>query len=185
MKVLVVHDYGTLSGGAEHVSVLLRDGLRRRGHDARMFASTARPLRIENVADYACYGTTSRGRKVLQAANPWAARRLRMVLREFGPDIVHLRMFLTQLSPLILRPLAGFRTLLHVSSYEMICPLLVKTLPDGSSCRRVVGMACYGEGCVSLMGIGFREAGPPCSSRKPVANPSPDNLVDSDRLVLI
>lgn len=152
MKVLVVHDYGTLSGGAEHVSVLLRDGLRRRGHDARMFASTACPLRIENVADYSCYGTVSRARKILQVANPWAARRLRIVLREFRPDIVHLRMFLTQLSPLILRPLAGFHTLLHVGSYETICPLLTKTLPDGSDCRRVAGMACYGEGCVSLMG---------------------------------
>jgi len=152
MKVLIVHDYGTLTGGAEQVAVLLRDGLRRRGHDARLFASTARPLEIENVADYTCYGTTAPARKILQVTNPWAARRLRAVLREFEPDIVHLRMFLTQLSPLILRPLAGFRTLLHVGSYEMICPLLLKTLPDGSSCRHRAGMVCYREGCVSLAG---------------------------------
>jgi len=152
MKVLIVHDYGTLSGGAEQVSALLRDGLRQRGYDARLFASTARPLGIENVADYTCFGTTSPARRFVQAANPWAARRLRSVLREFAPDVVHLRMFLTQLSPLILGPLAEVPTLMHVGSYEMICPLLTKTLPDGSSCRHHAGMACHRAGCVSLAG---------------------------------
>ena len=42
MKILVVNDYGTLGGGAEHMSLTLRDGLRQRGHQARLFASTAR-----------------------------------------------------------------------------------------------------------------------------------------------
>ncbi|HET7769767.1 MAG TPA: glycosyltransferase family 4 protein [Chloroflexota bacterium] len=153
MKILLVHDYGTLSGGAEHATALLRDGLRRRGHDARLFASTARPLALENVADYTCYGSTSPARRLVQTANPWAVRRLEAVLREFRPDVVHLRMFLTQLSPLVLRPLAAFPTLLHVGSYELICPLLHKTLPDGSSCRHRAGVACYRQGCVSLAGL--------------------------------
>jgi glycosyltransferase involved in cell wall biosynthesis len=152
MKVLLVHDYGTESGGAERVSLLLRDGLRRRGHVARLFASSARPLDLPIVADYTCLGTTSPARKVLQAANPWAERRLRHVLREFRPDVVHLRMFLTQLSPLVLRPLAGVPTVLHVGSYELICPLLTRTLPDGASCGHRAGMSCYRAGCVSLLG---------------------------------
>ena len=153
MKVLIVHDYGTMHGGAELVAARLRDGLRRRGHDARLFASDARPLGAPNLADYTCHGSTSPSRKVTQAVNPWAARRLRAVLDAFRPDVVHLRMFLTQLSPLVLRTLTGFPTLLHVGSYELICPLLSKTLPNGASCRYRAGMACYRAGCVSLLGL--------------------------------
>jgi glycosyltransferase involved in cell wall biosynthesis len=152
MNVLIVHDYGTLSGGAENVSVMLRDGLRRRGHDARLFASTARPLPLPNVADYTCFGTMSSPRRMLQVANPSAVHRLRRVLREFRPDVVHVRMYNTQLSPLILQPLARYRTLLHVGSYELICPLLTKTLPDGSACYSKAGTACYRAGCVPLLG---------------------------------
>jgi glycosyltransferase involved in cell wall biosynthesis len=152
MNVLIVHDYGTLSGGAENVSAMLRDGLRRRGHDARLLASTARPLPLPNVADYTCFGTMSSPRRVLQVANPAAVHRLRRVLREFRPDVVHLRMYNTQLSPLILQPLVRYPTLLHVGSYELICPLLTKTLPDGSPCHYKAGPACSRAGCVPLLG---------------------------------
>ena len=119
MKVLIVHDYGVLVGGAEYFSVALRDGLRRRGHDVRLFASSAQPLPLENVADYTCFGTMSAARKLLQVANPWAARGLGEALRRFDPDVVHVRMFLTQLSPLILRQLEGYRSLLHVVNYDL------------------------------------------------------------------
>jgi glycosyltransferase involved in cell wall biosynthesis len=153
VKVLIVHDYGTLNGGAEQVTVSLRDGLRRRGHDARLFASTARPLPLLNVADYTCFGTMAAPRRILQAINPSAALKLRHVLRQFSPDVVHLRMFLTQLSPVILRWLRGYPTLLHVGSYELVCPLLTKVLPDGSQCESASGVACYRAGCVSLGGL--------------------------------
>jgi glycosyltransferase involved in cell wall biosynthesis len=152
VKVLIVHDYGVLVGGAEYFSVALRDGLRRRGHDVRLFASTARPLSLENVADYTCFGTMSAARRLLQVANPWAERGLRDVLRRFQPDVVHVRMFLTQLSPLILRALKGYRSLLHVVNYDLICPLNTKTLPDGSPCHYRAGAACYRTGCVPPLG---------------------------------
>lgn len=153
MKVLIVHDYGVLVGGAEYFSVALRDGLRRRGHDVRLFASSARPLPVENMADHTCFGTMSAARKLLQVANPWAARGLGKVLRKFDPDVVHVRMFLTQLSPLILRPLEGYRSLLHVVNYDLICPLNTKTLPDGSACHHPAGAACYRAGCVPPLGV--------------------------------
>jgi glycosyltransferase involved in cell wall biosynthesis len=153
MRILILHDYGTLNGGAEHMSVTLRQGLRARGHDARLFTSTARPLPLEIVSDYTCYGTTGPGRRVLQALNPWAARRLPQVLERFRPDVVHVRMFHTQLSPLILPALSDYPTLLHVVNYNLICPLNTKTLPDGSPCHRRAGAACYETGCLPLLGV--------------------------------
>jgi glycosyltransferase involved in cell wall biosynthesis len=153
LRVLIVHDFGTPSGGAENMSLSLRSGLRARGHDARFFASRARPLPLENVADYTCLGTTGPARRVLQVANPWAARRLGVVLREFSPEVVHVRMFLNQLSPLILPQLRGLRSLLHVVNYDLICPLNTKLLPDGSSCHHKAGMACRRAGCLPLLGV--------------------------------
>jgi len=49
MKILLVNDYGTLTGGAEIQMVLLRDKLRKRGHDARLITSSARPSIGKNM----------------------------------------------------------------------------------------------------------------------------------------
>ena len=153
MRVLLVHDYGTLNGGAEVMIVALRDALRRRGHETILFTSTARPLPLPLVSDEHCYGTVSTLRRVLQAANPHAAARLRAVLREFRPDVVHVKMFLTQLSPLILPLLRPFPALLHVVNYNLVCPINTKTLPDGTPCRHRAGVACRAAGCLPWPGV--------------------------------
>jgi len=153
MKILLLNDYGTLGGGAERVSFILRDGLRARGHEARLFSSSARPLGLENHADDRCFGSESALARVLGTANPWAVAGLRRVLRSFRPDVVHVRMFLTQLSPLILPALRQVPAVLHLVNYQTICPLNTKVLPDGSRCGVLAGRACYRNGCVSLAGL--------------------------------
>ncbi len=152
MKVLLVNDYALPQGGAEIVILNLRKTLRERGHDARLFASTAGESGGGGLADYSCLGTTSRFRTLLQSANPWAARELRRVIAAFRPNVVHVQMFLTQLSPLILPVLAraGVPSLLHVVWYRPICPLGTKLLPDGSACQSPPGTVCYRTGCVPL-----------------------------------
>jgi glycosyltransferase involved in cell wall biosynthesis len=149
----VVHDYGRAVGGAEHMSLALRDGLLRRGHEARLLASDARVLDIPVLADRVCHGTTSSARRVLQVANPLAVRALRRELADFPPDVVHLRMFLTQLSPLVLALLRDVPTLLHVVNYDLICPLNTKVLPGGAPCRHRAGRICRTEGCLPVAGL--------------------------------
>src|SRR6185503_12644278 len=102
MRILLASDYATPTGGAELMILALRDALRRRGHDARLFASSARPLGMSSEADYECFGISSRLRGLSQVANPSAFLSLNRVLRDFRPDVVHVRLFLSQLSPLIL-----------------------------------------------------------------------------------
>ena len=116
VKVLLIHDFGTLSGGAEVMICRLREQLRARGHDVLLFTSTARPLPLPVLADATCFGTVSPARRVLQAVNPHAHWRLRRLLRDFRPDVVHLKMFLNQLSPLILPLLASVPSLLHATT---------------------------------------------------------------------
>ena len=154
MKILLVNDYGVLAGGAERITLDLRDSLRTRGHDARLLASSAGSPAQASLADYTCRGSNGSGRLLLQVWNPWAVRRLRQVLAEFQPDIVHVRMFLTQLSPAILRWLPPERSLLHIGNHQTICPLNTRVLPDGSRCGVRAGVACHRLGCVSALGLG-------------------------------
>jgi glycosyltransferase involved in cell wall biosynthesis len=153
VKILIVNDYGVLAGGAERISLILREELRKRGHDARLFSSSARPIRASNPADYICFGSAGPSRRLLQVLNPSAFIQLRRVLNDYQPDLVHVRMFHLQLSPFILPLLKGRRCLYHAGTYQMICPISTKLLPDGSTCRFVMGRACYRCGCVSIAGL--------------------------------
>ncbi|MGH9817450.1 MAG: glycosyltransferase family 4 protein, partial [Candidatus Acidiferrales bacterium] len=153
MRILILHDYGTLSGGAEMMVWRLREALRARGHQALLFTSTARPLPLPIVSDASCFGTVSPLRRVLQATNPHAYRRLRDMLRAFRPDVVHVKMFLTQLSPLVLPLLRSVPSLLHVINYNLICPINTKTLPSGAPCRHRPGTVCHATGCMSWPGV--------------------------------
>jgi hypothetical protein len=49
MRVLIVHDFGIAPGGAENMSLALRKELDVRGHEARIFASRARPADAQPV----------------------------------------------------------------------------------------------------------------------------------------
>lgn len=150
MKILLVNDYGTPTGGAELQFLGMRERLRALGHEVRLFTSSAQPTAAPIAADDTCLGTTSPLRALLQTANPWAAQRLRAVLRQFQPDVVHVKIFLTQLSPLILPLLRDVPALYHAVWYRAVCPTGTKLLPGGAACAHAVGRACLGEGCLPL-----------------------------------
>ena len=145
MRVLLVNDYGGTGGGTEIQVGLLRDGLRERGHDVRVLASSAD---APHDAEYVCTGAAGRLRTPLQMANPSARRAIGRALEDFRPDVVHVRVFLTQLSPLLLAPLRGVPALLHAGWYREVCPKGTKLLPDRTVCELPAGIACLGEGCL-------------------------------------
>jgi glycosyltransferase involved in cell wall biosynthesis len=150
MKILLINDYATPIGGAELQMQTLRAGLRQQGHDARHFASHARPEGQDSEADYTCFGTTSRFRTLLQTANPWAYWRLRHVLGTFQPDVVHVMLYLTQLSPFILPLLREVPSVYNAQWYRAVCPLGTKMVPNGKACHVPWGTVCYRERCLPL-----------------------------------
>lgn len=150
MRVLLVNDYASPTGGAEILIRNLRDGLRAHGHEARLLASRARPEGVGWSADYSCQGTLSSLRMPLQVFNSSARRAIRDAIRDFRPDVVHVGLFLTQLSPSILAPLRDVPALYHVQWYRAICPLGTKLLPDGSQCEVPWGIACLRNRCVGV-----------------------------------
>jgi len=148
VRILLLNDYGGPVGGAEIEMLALRRALRARGHEATLLSSSAAPGGVLSEADRTCFGTTSPLRTLLQSANPWAWRAVRRAVRELRPDVVHLRLFLTQLSPLVLRALRDVPTLYEAVWYRSICPLGTKLLPDGSECRSHWGRVCLTGGCL-------------------------------------
>lgn len=148
MKILLVNDYGVPAGGAEIAVILLRDLLRRNGHDARLLSSRAQPIPFPSSADYRCLGTTSPLRVFTRVANPWAHRALRRALKAFDPDVVHVNLFLTQLSPLILPPLRPIPAIYHVHWHRPVCPTGSKMLPEGVPCNLSYGPGCYRNRCM-------------------------------------
>ena len=105
-RVLIIHDYSGLGGGAELVVHHLRDLLRDRGIDARLFTSTADDASPGSEPDEVFGGGTGRLRALREVINPSAYVRLGRMLRDFDPSCVYLGMFLTQASPAILPQLA-------------------------------------------------------------------------------
>ena len=150
MRILLVNDYGTPDGGAEIQMYRLRHLLRELGHDARLFTTGIESPGMSNTSDYKCTGTKSSFRLLLQTANPWAYFRLKDIIRDFKPDLVHVKMFLTQMSPLILPLLKDIPSVYHVAWYRPICPTGTKMLPDGCRCAFKAGSACYTEGCLPV-----------------------------------
>src|ERR1022692_2950197 len=101
MRVLLLNDFATPTAGAERVTLWLRDGLRGAGHEARVLASRAQWIPGPAFADVDCFGAMGRVQTLSSVANPSASRSLRRELEAFRPDVVHVNMFMWQLSPSI------------------------------------------------------------------------------------
>ena len=150
MKILLLNDVGTATGGAETQMLSLRDNLRSLSHDVRLFSSKAKPVADSPLlSEYSCFGTNSLFQVVSQTANVSAYVNLRRALDEFQPDVVHVRMFMWQLSPLILPLLEDVPSLYQTAVYKAICPVGTKLLPDGSPCKYKAGKACLRHGCLT------------------------------------
>jgi len=150
VRVLLLNDVSAPVGGAERATLLLRDGLRARGHEVVLLSSTAGARRGAPRAERLVPGSDRPRLKTLgRTFNPAAALGVARAVRELRPDVVHVRMFLQQLSPAVLPALRGVPALYHAVLPEAICPIALKLLPDGSVCPWPAGRVCHDAGCLS------------------------------------
>lgn len=129
MKVLLVHNYYRSSSpsGENVVFELERDLLVRNGHEVRSFVRHSDELQ----------GRGWMGVLLGAAAtpwNPWMARKIREVVEEFRPDVVHAHNTFPLISPAIF-PAVGRRAarVLTLHNYRIFCPAAVP-LRGGRTC---------------------------------------------------
>lgn len=148
LKIALVIDSAQPRGGAELLTRTLKQGMRERGHDARVFA--AGPMdEAGNFADANCKAYQGPIVTITRAINPTATSAFKRFLKEFDPDIVHLRMMLTQLSPTLLTALRDRPCVYHADYLELVCPTGLKMLSDKSLCTVRPGLPCLRNGCLS------------------------------------
>lgn len=166
MRILFANDFGYLFGGAEVYAHGMARALRDRGHEVRWLTSDVRAgsalFRLPETTkafhdDWFCRGSDSEyrlRRGLQQFHNRSASDVMAAAVREWQPDVVHLHGFLSQLSPLVLEPLAGIPVVASAHTYKAICPRATKLKPDATVCSNPFGLGCVGVGCLSLAEYG-------------------------------
>jgi glycosyltransferase involved in cell wall biosynthesis len=142
LKILIISDYGFLFGGTETLVLNQKRGLIRRGHVVRIFSSNIAYER-DHFSDYRFSGLNENSaiKWFNQIFNLRSYFKLKKILKEFNPDIVHLHNIYYQVSPSVLKCLKNIPTIMSINSYEMICPM--GAIPDLSvRCNYKFGKQC-------------------------------------------
>jgi glycosyltransferase involved in cell wall biosynthesis len=91
MKILFINDVGSEAGGAETIIQQLSSSLRRRGNEVKLLSGNEYHSSVKiNDYEFKSFSDKSFARFLLFMYNPFAASKLKQVLRDFNPDVVHL-----------------------------------------------------------------------------------------------
>jgi len=136
MKILSINDRGYLLGGLELNVLAKNNGLKDRGYSAKVFTSDINPFNVPLYSDYTFRGFDEKSPKkwLNQIVNFNSYSRLRKVLKEYKPDIIHIHNIACQVSPSILLAVGNIPTILTLHSYELLCPTGALAKEDGSRC---------------------------------------------------
>ena len=156
MRILLVNDYSTRTGGAQMYVLRLREALRQHGHVCAL-ASSNWGEKDQREADYE-YPAVRWKCKVLQRTaqlrHSQAIRRFRDIVTDFGPDVVHLHMFHWHLSLGVLPLLADIPTVFTAHTPRMACPIAQRFIrAEGRICDVQPGWECYRRRCIPMAGV--------------------------------
>jgi glycosyltransferase involved in cell wall biosynthesis len=137
LRVLLITDWAPVEAGTERYVWDLREQLRARGDDVALLTSSAGSA-ARGTADFVAHGSRTRaGRAFTQIANPAAWRAARRAVRSFRPDVVHVNMFLSFLSPAVLDGLGAAPAVVTLHDYRAISPTGTNMPPELGRIRRL------------------------------------------------
>lgn len=150
VRILFLNDYADLADAPAFQLDKLRRAVCAAGHETLFLATNAPFSKQPDFAESVrCKGFVGRLQTLSQTVNPFAYAMLRRTLAEFRPHIVHIRMFMWQLSPTILSLLEDVPVVFQASIYKAVCPTGRKILPSGAPCSYPAGAACLREKCLT------------------------------------
>jgi glycosyltransferase involved in cell wall biosynthesis len=149
MRILYCNKYNFPFSGTEVYLFELMELMRSQGHEVALFSmadprGTPTPydhLFVPNIDFKAKSGLWSKARRAAHAVySTDARRRLRAIIREFRPDVAHIRNIYHHLSPSILWELKarGVPSLYHLNDFKLLCPSY-NLVSQGDACEACKG----------------------------------------------
>lgn len=168
MKVLMVNKFLYPHGGAETYIFKLGDALRSLGHEVQYFGMDHEKRCVGNSANaYTSFMDFHGGSRLEKLTYPFriiysaeARKKIRLVLDDFRPDVIHLNNFTYQLTPSIILEAVKWRNetgaqcriVFTAHDYNLVCPNHMLNVPDtGENCEKCLGgdyFNCTRQKCI-------------------------------------
>ncbi len=155
MKILIVNKFLFPNGGSETYIFNLGKGLEKQGHEVQYFGMEHPGRTVGNHAESYTSPMDFHGGKLQKIFYPFriiysveARKKIRMVLDDFKPDIVHLNNFNFQITPSVIYEIRKWGkennkylpVVYTAHDYQWICPNHMMYIPDRSEiCFRCEG----------------------------------------------
>ena len=156
MKILMVNKFLYPNGGSETYVFKLGEFLKTKGHDVQYFGMEHERRCVGNrVEAYTTNMDFHGGSKIAKLTYPIktiysyeARRKIRLVLDDFQPDVVHLNNFTYQITPSVILEVVKWRKetghscriIFTAHDYNLICPNHMLNNPNtGKNCEKCIG----------------------------------------------
>lgn len=172
MKVLMVNKFLYPNGGSETYIFKLGEELVRKGHEVQYFGMEHEKRIVGNRVESYTANMDFHTGKLAKLLYPFkiiysveARRKIRRVLEDFEPDVVHLNNFNFQLTPSMIYEVRAYekkvgrkiRILYTAHDYQWVCPNHMMLIPSsGERCYACAGgkfLACSKNKCIHNSGV--------------------------------
>lgn len=167
MKILMVNKFLHPNGGSETYIFKLGEQLNALGHEVQYFGMEHEGRCVGNNAKqytedmdfHNCSGMKKLAYSVKTVYSSEAKRKMRAVLNDFQPDIIHLNNFNYQLTPSIIYAIQEYKTkgnkkvktVYTAHDYQLLCPNHMMVNGSGDVCQECIGgyfSNCIKNSCV-------------------------------------
>lgn len=148
MRVLMVHDFAGLLGGANRYRSELTRRLTELGHEVNLFTFLCDPPEAGvRVFPYSGDGPLA-GRLKQNVFHPGLYAALRSHIRSFSPDVIHVQGNHLYTHTVHLACVGGAPLVQTVHDVRLVCPNERGVRRNGQDCSWSFGTVCVREGCV-------------------------------------
>ncbi|MBR0411949.1 MAG: glycosyltransferase family 4 protein [Eubacterium sp.] len=167
MRILMVNKFLYPNGGSETYIFKIGEQLKAMGHEVQYFGMEHPDRCVGNNAEqYTDYMDFHGGSKLRKLTYPIktiysseAKRRMKAVLDDFQPDIIHLNNFNYQLTPSIIYAIQDYKTkgnkkvktIYTAHDYQLVCPNHMMVDSTGNVCGACIGgnfSNCVKRNCI-------------------------------------